>query len=378
MKKDKIKHILVKFVAFFIPLILIWCIFLIFFDKKVKSVNEIGENKAKYLSIVMVGDVLIHKTLYEEAKVDDNNYNFSYMFDEVKELFNGYDLKFYNQESIIGDKSLGLSTYPRFNSPDEIGDTMIKMGFNLVSLANNQSLDKGEKGIINSLNYWENKDVVTSGMFLNEKEKSKERIYESNGIKYAFFAYAEHTNGIQTPKNKEYLVNIYSDNQAYEDITKIKDKVDLIIVSMHWGNEYQNIPSQKQKNIASFLSTLGVDIIIGHHPHVIQPIELINDTLVFYSLGNFISGQNTNDRLTGLISSINIEFKKGNKKLKKEIKNINADLVYTYHNNYKNYKVIPYTKLTTKEFNEYKNYYSKYYKVLTSLNGRVIVTNIEE
>ncbi len=345
-------------------------------DTNVIPVNK--EDKIKNLSIVMIGDVLIHKSLFNEARTDDDKYDFGYMFEKVRNLFNGYDLRFYNQESIIGGESFKYSGYPRFNSPKEIGNEMLSMGFNLVSLANNHALDKGERGILNSMNYWETKPVVTAGTYSTAEEKNTGEIYVKNGIKYAFLAYTERTNGLKAPEGKEYLVSVYSDKLAYDDIMKIKDTADLIIVSMHWGTEYSNVPNDSQKRIAAYLSSLGVDIIVGHHPHVIQPIELVNNTLVFYSLGNFISGQDSSDKLTGLVASINIKFIKENNVLKKEIDSINAELVYTYHKSFKNYKVIPYNQLTSKEFSKYKKYYKKYYKILTSKNDRVIVTNLDE
>ena len=211
-------------------------------DKEITTKQE-DTNK---LSMVMVGDCLIHRFVYTDAKNSDGSYSFSKMFTEVEPLIKNHDLAFYNQESNIGGKSLGLSAYPRFNSPEEIGDDMVDLGFNLVSLANNHTMDKGEQGVINSVNYWKTKPgVYYTGQALSEEDReSNIKIKEKNGIKYAFFAYTTVTNGLLPPSGKEYLTNIYSKEKAKADIDKVKDKVDLIIVSMHWGEEYTTNPNE--------------------------------------------------------------------------------------------------------------------------------------
>ena len=136
---------------------------------------------------------------------------------------------------------MGFSNYPRFNSPYEVGDAFIDAGFNMVSLATNHTMDKGEAGVLNSVAYWKkHKDkVVYSGQWssFEDREEQTSQVYESNGIKYAFLSYTTWTNGLETPRGKEYLNNVYSDELAAADIAKIQDKVDVIIVAMHWGNE---------------------------------------------------------------------------------------------------------------------------------------------
>ena len=188
-------------------------------DKEITTKQE-DTNK---LSMVMVGDCLIHRFVYTDAKNNDGSYSFSKMFTEVEPLIKNHDLAFYNQESNIGGKSLGLSAYPRFNSPEEIGDDMVDLGFNLVSLANNHTMDKGEQGVINSVNYWKTKPgVYYTGQALSEEDReSNIKIKEKNGIKYAFFAYTTVTNGLLPPSGKEYLTNIYSKEKAKADIDKV-------------------------------------------------------------------------------------------------------------------------------------------------------------
>lgn len=377
VKENKKKRHLKKWVKvtlflllIFILVFIVWC-----FRNETRSVS-VKEKQIKKkeittkqedtnkLSMVMVGDCLIHRFVYTDAKNSDGSYSFSKMFTEVEPLIKNHDLAFYNQESNIGGKSLGLSAYPRFNSPEEIGDDMVDLGFNLVSLANNHTMDKGEQGVINSVNYWKTKPgVYYTGQALSEEDReSNIKIEEKNGIKYAFFAYTTVTNGLLPPGGKEYLTNIYSKEKAKADINKVKDKVDLIIVSMHWGEEYTTNPNGNQKQIAKELSDMGVNLIIGNHAHSIQPVEMVGDTLVFYALGNFVAAQDTLDRQTGVVVSLDINKGEDGKVI---FDNIKANLIYTYFKNGRNFKIYPYTKLDNNLLNNYQTYYNKYKSVLT-------------
>lgn len=331
--------------------------------KQRKVVTTTKKEESNELSMVMVGDCLIHRFVYTDALESDGNYHFDKMFTEISPLIKDHDLAYYNQESNIGGKALGLSAYPRFNSPEEIGDTMVNLGFNLVSLANNHTMDKGEQGVINSVNYWKTKPgVYYTGEALSEEDReSNIKILEKNGIKYAFFSYTTVTNGLLPPSGKEYLTNIYDKNKVKKDIDKVKGKVDLIIVAMHWGEEYTTNPSSNQKQVAKDLSEMGVNLIIGNHAHSIQPVEMIGDTLVFYALGNFIAGQDTPDKQTGALVTLNI--KKENDKI--TFNDITANLTYTYFSGSRNFKVYPYTKLNNSLLNNYETYYNKYKSVLT-------------
>lgn len=341
--------------------------------KKSSTTSKTTEKKpSNELSMVLVGDCLIHRYVYTDASNNDGTYSFSKMFTEVSDLIKDHDLAYYNQESNIGGKSLGLSAYPRFNSPEEIGDDMLNLGFNLISLANNHTMDKGEKGVINSVNYWKTKQgVYYTGEALSwEDRESNIKVLEKNGIKYAFFSYTTVTNGLLPPTGKEYLTNIYSKEKAQNDINKVRDKADFIIVAMHWGEEYTTNPSSNQKQVASDLSKMGVNLIIGNHAHSLQPVEMINDTLVFYALGNFIAAQDTVDKQTGAIVSLNVK-KDDNGKI--TFNNVKADLIYTYFKNATNFKVYPYTKLNNSLLNGYEKYYDKYKAVLTRYSNVVEV-----
>ena len=330
-----------------------------------KTSEKAEKDSTKKMSLVAVGDCLIHGAVYMDARTGANSYDFSGMIELVGPEIKNYDLRYYNQETIIGGKKLGVSHYPRFNSPEEIGDNMVDLGFNLISLVNNHTLDKNEEGILNSNEYWKTKDVITAGTYSSQEERDDIKVYEKNGIKYAFLAYTTTTNGLPVPKGKEYLVNVYSDTQAKEDIDKIKDKVDVIIVSMHWGEEYLFEPTDSQKEIAEYLSKLGVNLIIGSHPHVVEPVGYVNDTLVIYSLGNFLSGQRPMgiDKTIGLMVGMDIVVK--DKKVTFE--NIDKSLLYTYSTTSDtNYKVYPFNKLDDSILSGYKELEEKYMGIVNS------------
>ena len=335
----------------------------------------VPKEKDYSLKLFMVGDALIHSGVYMDAEKPDGTYDFKPMLANLKPIISKYDLAYYNQETILGGKELGYSSYPMFNSPDEVGDAFIDAGFDLVSLATNHTMDKREIGVLNSVKYWKSKkNVVTSGQWDSWDERNKVRIYEKNNIKYAFFSYTTWTNGLNPPVGKEYLTNIYSDDKAKEDIEKVRDKVDVVLVAMHWGTEYSLGVSYDQEKIANYLSELGVDVIIGAHPHVVEPVEFINDgkTFVIYSLGNFISDQDGTERLTGLMSEITIK-----KHIDEEdnvtisLDNPRCELVYTYAtrrpNSYnKNFKLYSYAKLNDNLLPNYQTYYDKYKGVVSS------------
>ena len=359
------------------------------------KVNVDDNNHSTSISLIMAGDNLINDKLYNAAKKDDGSYDFKSMYSYIKDIVKNYDLAYYNQETILGGSEIGVSSYPAFNSPYEVGDATIDTGFNLVSLATNHTLDRGEKAIINSLNYWNKKsNVLTSGSYLSNDDRNKVNIKEVNNITYTMLNYTYGTNGIKVPEGKEYLVNIWPctgnnpDNdtkyQEYkevvkEDILRVRDKVDLLIVAMHFGVEYTHVPTNYQIDMAEFLSSLGVDIIIGTHPHVIMPITYINDTLVIYSLGNFLSAQDTNNdynTTVGLLSSIKITKnidKDNNSSIK--LSDLNNELIYT--TNKDGYKIIPFSNPDIKDYlNDYERVYNKYANIVRSIDSSININSL--
>ena len=345
--------------------------------------NENKEETYK-LSMVMVGDNLIHSSIYNEANRNANydGYDFKPMITMIKDKVKGYDLAYYNQETILGGSELGLSDYPTFNSPYEAGDAMLDAGFNMVSLATNHTIDRGEKAVLNSCEYWNSKpDVLTAGSYCSEEDRNEIKVMEKNNITYTMLNYTYGTNGIAIPSGKDYLVNVWpmDYNADYgvgyeafketvkEDIEKVREKVDVLIVAMHWGVEYTHTPTKYQKDAAEFLASLGVDIVIGTHPHVVQPVEWIDDTIVFYSLGNFISAQEQSDnynKMVGLMSSLDITKTVKVDDVDIKIDNINNELIYTRHIGYRQFKVIPFSEMDSTYLSNYEEIYNKYSEVV--------------
>lgn len=362
--------------------------------------EEVKENDK--ISLIMVGDNLIHDKIYKEARknANYNGYDFKPMYENIKKIVSNYDIGYYNQETILGGSDIGVSSYPAFNSPYEVGNDMIDAGFNLVSLATNHTLDRGEKAVLSSRNYWNNKsNVLAVGSYSSTEERNEVHVEEANGITYTMLNYTYGTNGIRVPSGKEYLVNVWptdTDNinnpdvdtkyQEYkntvkEDIDRVRDKVDVLIVAMHWGVEYTHEPTRYEKDMAQFLSDNGVDVIIGTHPHVIQPVTYINDTLVIYSLGNLISAQYQNQDtctnykcMVGAMTGFKItKTVKGNDKTIK-ISDVSTELIYTYYKNWRNFKVVPFSNEKIKDYlPSYMKTYETYKTVIQKYDSNMYV-----
>ena len=347
------------------------------------------------VSMITAGDNLIHSSIYKDASNGNGGYDFTKMYELIKPIVKKYDIAYYNQETILGGKELGVSDYPTFNSPQEVGDAMIDAGFNLVSLATNHTMDSGEKAVLKSREYWDKQEnVLAVGSYSSEEERNKIRIVTKNNITYTLLNYTYGTNGMPVPSGKEYLVNVWPTDldlndverdtkyQAYKtqikkDIEAVREKVDVLMVAMHWGVEYTHEPTAYEKDMAKYLASLGVDIIIGTHPHVIQPVTWIDNTLVIYSLGNFISAQYQNDnynKMVGLMTSLEIEKKVLGKKSEIKITNVNNELVYTYYKSWRNFKVIPFSNETIANYLPgYKQVYETYKQVVQKYDSNMQV-----
>ncbi len=344
-------------------------------EEKVEEVVE-PEPQEYNFSMVMAGDSLIHSGVYADAW-NGTTYDFDQMLVSIKPIIEKYDLAFINQETIIGGANLGYSSYPRFNTPDQIGDSLINTGFDIFNLANNHTLDKGEAGMLYSLSYWSNKNVITVGMNSSFEARDIIPTYEKNGITYAILGYTTVTNGLSVPAGKEYYLNIYSEERVAADIAKVRDKVDIVMVSMHYGSEYTHTPTQEQTTVANYLASLDVDIVIGHHPHVIQPIAYIGDTLVIYSLGNFLSGQIGLNKQIGMLASLEVHKVVDGENTQISISNVRGDLIYTHYNyyggRYSNYYVYPFNELNDTILSGYKTYETDYGNIIKQYDSSVLV-----
>ncbi len=333
--------------------------------KKLSLKKESVDYEAK---IFMVGDSLIHTGVYDDA-YQNGVYDFKPMLQFVKPIVSQYDLAYYNQETVLGGTAIGLSSYPRFNSPQEVGDAFLDAGFNMVSLATNHTMDRGEDGVLRSVQYWnQHPEVASSGQWSSYEEREKDiaTVYEVNHIKYAFISYTIWNNGLSTPQGKDYLNNEYSEEKAAHDIAAVRDQVDFVIVAMHWGTEYYWGVDAKQEEIAHYLSGLGVDLIIGAHPHVVETVEYINDgkTFVIYSLGNFLSDQLDVDNYTGLGMEVTLrKHVKEDGTFENKVVDPKAELFYTVNRvggGRANFRIKTYPSLTEGELHNYMGLYEHY------------------
>jgi len=263
-----------------------------------------------------VGDIMVHRTQFVRAHdPDSGRYDFSPSFEFISPYLQAADLAAGNLETTLAGENRGYSAYPRFNSPDEIAYDLRDAGFNLLSTANNHSMDSGEEGLYRTLDIIEDAGMKAFGTFRSREERDSPLIVDVNGINLAFLAYTYGTNMLPVPAGREYIVNLIDEELIRSDIQHARDDgADLVIVFMHWGVEYRSQPSEEQKELARVIASAGGDIIIGSHPHVIQPLEYItaerddgsvHQTLVAYSLGNFISNQH---RIDGVIPTDEVEY----------------------------------------------------------------------
>jgi poly-gamma-glutamate synthesis protein (capsule biosynthesis protein) len=277
------------------------------FSTQVSNSNDISQ-----VTLLAVGDNLIHIEVVQSGQQDDGTYEYNHLYDEIKEEILAADIAVVNQETILGGKELTYSGYPAFNSPTEIGDALANAGFDVVLHATNHTMDKGLKGVANTFEHWNNyPDIAVLGINQTEEDSKEIPIIEKNGIKIAMLNYTYGLNGYKLPMDMPYLVNMLDKNEMEEDIKRAHQEADFVIVYPHWGTEYVYEPVRSQKDLVDFFYALEVDLVIGTHPHVIQPVEWItSDTghkmLVYYSLGNFLSYQKEAPRMLGGIAQVDI------------------------------------------------------------------------
>ena len=268
---------------------------------------------ADVVSFVAAGDNLIHGVIFMQAanRSIDGGYDFDYVYENTEDYFDKFDVRFINQETLVND-AYAPSHYPQFSTPIEMGEKVLDMGFDVIGTSNNHSYDKGVKGIKSSLEYWNNKDVVNVGFYTGDDSKDIKYLTVNN-IKMAFLAYTYGTNGISIyDDTSPYIINCDDFDTIDRQVAIAKENSDIVIVSCHWGWEDTNNVNDYQKYVADHLNKIGVDVIIGTHPHVIQTVEWrtntenANKTLICYSLGNFVSAQSRANNMLGGLFQFNI------------------------------------------------------------------------
>ncbi|WP_043930708.1 CapA family protein [Bacillus sp. EB01] len=300
------------------------------------------------MTLGAIGDILIHDLVYEDAKKAEG-YDFKPMFKPVKDMLSTPDILTANQESLVGGEELGITSYPSFNSPFELSEAVMDAGVDIVSTANNHSLDKGYRGVEAQIAYFKKIGLPFVGTATSQEARDKIVTMEKNGITLAFLSYTYGTNGIPIPEGKEFSVNLIDRDLMKGDIARAKKVSDAVVVSIHWGNEYQRYPVDEQKNLAQFLADSGADIIFGSHPHVLQPMEWIDGpngkkTFVIYSLGNFISAQLRDYKDIGGMVTIEITKKIDENGSHIALAKPDFSPTFVYRKNGRNFRVVPMEK----------------------------------
>lgn len=267
-----------------------------------KETNAPIKNETTTIHMSVIGDIMSHSGNFKNAyNSSSKDYDFSNTFKNITKYIQNADIAVGNLETTFAGKSRGYSGYPTFNTPEALGKNLKDLGIDVLSTANNHCMDKGYSGLESTLNFLDEFGISHTGTSRSKDEQNTILIKDVNGIKIAFLSFTYGTNGITIPSDKKYAVNLIDKDLIKEQIKLAKEQnVDLICVSMHWGIEYKLKQNKTQEDLADFLFENGADIILGSHPHVLEPMEKRTITLndgstkdgfVIYSLGNFMSGQ---------------------------------------------------------------------------------------
>jgi poly-gamma-glutamate synthesis protein (capsule biosynthesis protein) len=249
------------------------------------------------------------------------------MYKDISDLVSSADFAFVNQETPLGGDELGISGYPNFNGPQDAGKALVKLGFDIVNIATNHMLDKKEKGLQGSIDFWNGQPVTLLGGYIDKEDYENIRVIEKNGIKIAFLSYTYGLNGMTISSSSKLYIPLINQDEIVSMIKKANKFADMVFVVMHWGEENSFQISSSQKTLAKAISAAGADAIIGMHPHTVQPMEWISNadgsrTLVIYSLGNLISTMYDNFNMVGGIVTFDIiKSKNGEVTIEKPIYN---------------------------------------------------------
>lgn len=315
-------------------------------NTSLSNVNtEIGEDKNNEeqpvtFTLTALGDTLCHNTQYWDAyNSETKEYDFSYVYEDIKYYTKVSDITVGSLETTFAGEDKGYSNYPTFNSPDSLATALKKIGVDVISLAGNHALDYGYSGICRTIEVLDNADISHLGTYKTAEDQEKLLIKNVKGVKIAFINYTYGTNGISVPSGKEFCVNLIDKNLIKKQIDQAKSEgADMIVACMHWGTEYKTSANSEQKELADYLFKNGVDIILGNHPHVLEPMEkktitlddgTTKDVFVVYALGNFTADQK--DEITRDSAILNLNITK-NVDGKISINKVDYVPIYMYKN----------------------------------------------
>ncbi len=313
----------------------------------------------KVVHVVAAGDNLIHYSVYKNAEeyAGGSGYDFDPMYTEVKYLVQDADLAIINQETIISQSNpiRGADGGQLiFNSPPQVADTVIDLGFDVVTMANNHLLDMGTDGLEESIRFWNQKaeenDLTVLGAYLNEEDANNIRVREVNGVKIAFLAYCHHINGFDDLLNDVPLRVVKNDEEDVieRQIKEADELADVVIVSAHWGEDDTTVVTEDRIELANKMVDWGADVILGCHTHTAETMEWIERDdgtkgFVYYSMGNFICAQTDNFNVVGEMPDFDIVIDGNTNELRLENVGCIPTIIH-YENDFSNMKIYPYSK----------------------------------
>jgi len=287
-----------------------------------ESTDQPPEATPEY-KIIMVGDVLLHTPVEESCLRPDGSYDYDSLFSHTKEEIAAADLALVNQEVIIGGADLGISGYPCFNADYSLCDSLMGAGFDVICHATNHAMDKGRAGLVNCTEYWRDEYPQITVLGIHDTADTSTScgadpsIIELGDMRIAVLNYTYGTNGISLPADMPYAVDLLNEEQVAADIQRAEELADFTIVCPHWGTEYRLTSDASQEKWTKIFAENGADLVLGTHPHVIEPIEWVTDEasehemLVYYSLGNFVNwtsgtGEGVTNRMVGGMAEVTI------------------------------------------------------------------------
>ena len=309
------------------------------------------------IRMTAIGDIMCHNSQYKDAYDSvTKTYDFSYVFSDIKEYISSADIAIGNLETTFAGKERGYSNYPRFNTPEQLAKNLKDFGIDVVSTANNHCMDTNYTGLVSTLKYLDEAGIAHTGTNETAENQNEILIKDIKGIKIAFLSFTYGTNGIPIPSDKKFAVNLIDEDLILKQIKLAKEQnSDLICASMHWGIEYQLKQNKEQGKLKDLLFNNGVDIILGSHPHVLQPMEkqtvtledgTTKDCFVIYSLGNFMSGQTKENTRSSII--LNIDITKNGETGQTSLNKVEYIPIYMYKSataSIKKYKVLDIEKV---------------------------------
>ena len=352
-------------------------------ESKDEIIIEQKEKDEKYeLTLIAAGDNLFHITLVDSS-FEKGEYNFTPIYSPIKSLIENADIAFINQETVMAGSSFGYSGFPKFNTPQVLAKTLADTGFDIFNIANNHAMDMERNGLINTLDLLDTIEGIT--VIGARKTGDSHCIIGKNNISLGFLSYTYGLNGFALPADNPNLVSLINTEKMTQEINVLRPLCDFLIVSMHWGEEYFLIePNSYQKRLAIFLAGQNVDLIIGHHPHVLQRVETLDradggKTLCFYSLGNFVSHQRDKERILGGIMLVTFA-KEGDKR--GIAKSGLIPVICHFEPGYKNTKVYPFYEYTEELLKKHllklwdnEMNFDFFHSVLRRLDTKIIMYN---